>query len=56
MNFFKTKPRTPSELVRGLRDAILKLDAGQPGGDTRRKVQAYLSLARDSPRLYLSPG
>jgi hypothetical protein len=46
MNFFKTKPRTPSELVRGLRDAILKLDGGQPGGDTRRKVQNYLSLSR----------
>ncbi len=46
MNFFKTKPKTPSELVRGLRDAILKLDAGQPGGDTRRKVQDNLSLAR----------
>jgi hypothetical protein len=46
MNFFKTKPRTPSELVRGLRDAILKLDGGQPGGDTRRKVRNDLSLAR----------
>jgi calcium binding protein 39 len=43
MNFFKTKPRTPSELVRGLRDAIFKLDGGQPGGDTRRRVQSFLS-------------
>ncbi|EPQ51339.1 Mo25-like protein [Gloeophyllum trabeum ATCC 11539] len=37
MNFFKTKPRTPPDLVRGLRDAIPKLEAGPPGGETRRK-------------------
>jgi calcium binding protein 39 len=38
MNFFRTKQRTPSELVRALRDAVVKLDATTPGGDTRRKV------------------
>ncbi|KAG6885017.1 hypothetical protein C0993_006542 [Termitomyces sp. T159_Od127] len=38
MNFFKTKPRTPPDLVRGLRDAISKLETGAPGGETRRKA------------------
>ncbi|KAF8132491.1 mo25 protein [Boletus edulis] len=38
MNFFKTKPRTPPDLVRGLRDAIPKLDAGPPGSESRRKA------------------
>ncbi len=39
MNFFnlKSKPRTPPDIVRGLRDAITRLDSGAPG-DTRRKV------------------
>ena len=39
MNFFKTKPRTPPDLVRGLRDAINRLESGAPGGETRRKVR-----------------
>ncbi|KZP13550.1 Mo25-like protein [Athelia psychrophila] len=38
MNFFKTKPRAPPDLVRGLRDAIPRLEAGAPGGETRRKA------------------
>jgi calcium binding protein 39 len=38
MNFFKTKPRTPPDIVRGLRDAIPKLESGPPGGETRKKV------------------
>ena len=39
MNFFgRTRQRTPSELVRGLRDSINRLDTGAPGGETRRKV------------------
>lgn len=38
MNFFKTKPRTPPDLVRGLRDAIPRLETSAPGGETRRKV------------------
>ncbi|KAF9465940.1 Mo25-like protein [Collybia nuda] len=37
MNFFKTKPRTPPDLVRGLRDAIPRLESSAPGGETRRK-------------------
>ncbi|KAH8823117.1 Mo25-like protein [Flagelloscypha sp. PMI_526] len=37
MNFFKTKPRTPPDLVRGLRDAVPKLENSAPGGETRRK-------------------
>lgn len=40
MNFFKTKPRTPPDLVRGLRDSIGRLESGSPGGDSRRKVRA----------------
>ncbi|KAI0635160.1 Mo25-like protein [Trametes polyzona] len=38
MNFFKTKPRTPPDLVRGLRDALPRLEAGPPGGEARRKA------------------
>lgn len=38
MNFFKTKQKTPTELVRALRDAVVKLDATTPGGDTRRRA------------------
>lgn len=45
MNFFKTKPRSPQDLVRGLRDAITKLDSGPPGGDTRRKVGSEIHAA-----------
>ncbi|KAG0692964.1 armadillo-type protein [Suillus ampliporus] len=43
MNFFKTKPRTPPDLVRGLRDAIPKLESGPPGGETRRKAGEEVS-------------
>ncbi|TCD69324.1 hypothetical protein EIP91_008080 [Steccherinum ochraceum] len=38
MNFFKTKPRTPTDIIRGLRDALPRLEAGPPGGDGRRKA------------------
>jgi len=38
MNFFKTKPRAPPDLVRSLRDALPRLEQGAPGGDTRRKA------------------
>lgn len=45
MNFlnFKTKPRTPHDLVRGLRDALPKLEAGPPGTEARRKVRSSTS-------------
>lgn len=43
MNFFKTKPRTPPDLVRGLRDAIPKLESSAPGGETRRKSTEEIS-------------
>ena len=46
MNFFKTKPRTPPDLVRGLRDALPKLDAGPPGGEVRRKVSPAIHRAQ----------
>lgn len=38
MNFFKTKPRTPPDLVRGLRDAVPKLESTPPGSEARRKA------------------
>ena len=38
MNFLQTKPRTPPDLVRELRDAIPRLETSAPGGETRRKV------------------
>lgn len=43
MNFFKTKAKTPPDLVRGLRDAINRLESGPPGGETRRKVRLECS-------------
>ncbi|KAI6121120.1 mo25 protein [Pisolithus sp. B1] len=43
MNFFKTKPRTPPDLIRGLRDVIPKLDAGPPGTESRRKASEEVS-------------
>ncbi|KAG9311419.1 mo25 protein [Chiua virens] len=43
MNFFKTKPRTPPDLVRGLRDAIPKLDVGPPNSESRRKASEEVS-------------
>ena len=39
MNFFKTRQRTPTDLVRGLRDNILKLESAPPG-EPRRKVRS----------------
>ena len=39
MNFFKTKPRTPTDLARGLRDNILKLESAPPG-EPRKKVRS----------------
>ncbi|KAF8548724.1 mo25 protein [Imleria badia] len=38
MNFFKTKPRTPSELVRALRDGIPKLEPPPADGESKRKA------------------
>ncbi|KAF5346455.1 hypothetical protein D9756_010022 [Leucocoprinus leucothites] len=43
MNFFKSKPRTPPDLVRGLRDSIGRLESSAPGGETRRKASEDLS-------------
>ena len=39
MNFFKTKPRTPPDIVRGLREALNRLEpSGVAGGEAKRKV------------------
>ncbi|KAF8656647.1 hypothetical protein AX16_002452 [Volvariella volvacea WC 439] len=43
MNFFKTKPRTPPDLVRGLRDAIPRLETSAPGSEVRRKANEDVS-------------
>ena len=37
MNFFKTKPRTPPDIVRGLREAVNRLESSGVG-ETKRKV------------------
>ncbi|THH20622.1 hypothetical protein EW146_g756 [Bondarzewia mesenterica] len=42
MNFFKTKQRTPPDLVRGLRDNILKLESAPPG-EARKKAGEEIS-------------
>ncbi|KAH9042591.1 mo25 protein [Lactarius pseudohatsudake] len=42
MNFFKTKQRTPPDLVRGLRDNILKLESAPPG-EPRKKASEEVS-------------
>ncbi|KAF8823424.1 hypothetical protein HHX47_DHR10000152 [Lentinula edodes] len=43
MNFFKTKQRTPPDLVRGIRDAIPRLESGAPGSETRRRANEECS-------------
>ncbi|GJJ12476.1 hypothetical protein Clacol_006718 [Clathrus columnatus] len=43
MNFFKAKPRTPAELVRGLKDSLGRLDVGPPGGEARRRAHEEVS-------------
>jgi len=43
MNFFKAKPRTPAELVRGLKDAMGKMDIGPPGNESRRRAHEDVS-------------
>jgi len=43
MNFFKSKQRTPPELVRSLKEAIPKLDSGPPGTEARRKASEEVS-------------
>ena len=47
MNFFKTKQRTPTDLVRGLRDNILKLESAPPGepGKKVRSCVLYTQVA-----------
>ncbi|CAD6579807.1 MAG: hypothetical protein CYPHOPRED_001013 [Cyphobasidiales sp. Tagirdzhanova-0007] len=43
MAFWRTKQRTPSELIRALRDNIGKLDAGNVGNEARRKATEDIS-------------
>lgn len=44
MNFFKTKQRTPTDIVRALRDTIPRLEASAPGSESRRKVCIHTSF------------
>ncbi|KAH8110189.1 mo25 protein [Phellopilus nigrolimitatus] len=43
MNFFKTKQRTPTDIVRALRDAISRLETSAPGSESRRKANEDVS-------------
>ncbi|EJD07818.1 mo25 protein [Fomitiporia mediterranea MF3/22] len=43
MNFFKTKQRTPTDIVRALRDAIPRLESTAPGSESRRKANEDVS-------------
>jgi len=43
MNFFKTKQRTPTDIVRALRDAIPRLESSAPGSEARRKANEDVS-------------
>lgn len=38
MNFFKSKTKTPPEIIRSIREAIQRLDASNTGAEGRRKV------------------
>ncbi|VDC00999.1 unnamed protein product [Peniophora sp. CBMAI 1063] len=42
MNFFKSKQRTPPEVVRGLRDSVQRLESAPPG-EARRKASDEIS-------------
>jgi hypothetical protein len=53
MNFFKTRQRTPTDLVRGLRDNILKLESAPPG-EPRKKVRSCV-LYTEAASLYACP-
>lgn len=55
MNFFKTKQRTPPDLIRGIRDAIPRLESGAPGSETRRRVRLPLSFSSVSPSDLITP-
>jgi hypothetical protein len=56
MNFFKTKTRTPTDLARGLRDNILKLESAPPG-EPRKKVRVPVRsvLCRSNAYMGASP-
>ncbi|KAM6495203.1 mo25 protein [Amanita muscaria] len=43
MNFFKSKPRTPTDLVRGIRDTIPRLESTVPGSEARKKATEEIS-------------
>lgn len=38
MNFFKTKAKTPPELIKSIRDLISRLDSSNSSPEIRRKV------------------
>ncbi|KAL5520975.1 hypothetical protein ACEPAG_8897 [Sanghuangporus baumii] len=43
MNFFKTKQRTPTDIVRALRDVLPRLESTAPGSESRRKANEDVS-------------
>lgn len=71
MAFWRSKTKSPPELVKALRDSIGKLDGGYAGSETRRRVSeirldcvvlpddpvdASLLAAHSSESLYLGEG
>jgi len=43
MNFFKTRQRTPTDIVRALRDSVTRLESAAPGSESRRKASEDVS-------------
>lgn len=53
MNFFKSKTRTPGELVRSVREAIQRLDAAGTGPEGKRKASEDISKNLSQMKLIL---
>lgn len=49
MNFFKSKQRTPSDLVRSVREGLSRLDAGP--AEARKRVRSYSLTSVLSPQI-----
>jgi len=53
MNFFKSKPRTPTDLVRGIRDTIPRLESAAQGSEARKKAGEEISKNLQSIKVLL---
>ncbi|KAM0752157.1 Mo25-like protein [Meredithblackwellia eburnea MCA 4105] len=54
MNFFKTKARTPPELVRGIKECIGRLDNVSTGAEGKRKYSEEISKSLSHMKLILN--